>query len=369
MTEIIVTVLDTPIGPVALYSESDTGSIDEQLLKKAPFRSNLSLSLMEEDSSLENADAVLPFSEMNKTGYCYYFYIPSKNQRGRNICAIIYLLPIEQNFELYKIIPILKTHIAAIAKKIIKEYTFEQNKSLPKSIQESFQDILHRKQLIEKLPEPSISQIHASIQRLSEELTGNWDYLIKKIDRNLESVIFDVIIEQPLFIASNSSVLVKLAMASLEYFTPKKKLLKGFMEDYVENIDNLELDLIGINKKMVSKVKHYTIIDLDKENVINYTNRNHFKEFLKSLRGLKSLKEFELQIKHFLDQLYSKATELVDIFNQTPLDNDKIKDFQKNLDKDELEAIIEITAKRNPLISTMLKESMGKKVSSWLGDF
>ena len=141
------------------------------------------------------------------------------------------------------------------------------------------------------------------------------------------------------------------------------------MEEVVDDINTIELDVIGINRELISQIKHFTVIDLDKEKVINYSNHNFFKTFLKSLKGLKSLREFEQQIKDFLDKLYQKATELVEIFNQTPIDTNKIKEFEKKLDKDELEAIIEITAKRNPLISTMVKESMGKKVSSWLGDF
>ena len=40
---------------------------------------------MEEDATLENADAVLPFAEMGRTGYCYYFYIPSKSEKGKNM--------------------------------------------------------------------------------------------------------------------------------------------------------------------------------------------------------------------------------------------------------------------------------------------
>ncbi|MHA1990922.1 MAG: hypothetical protein ACW981_08265 [Candidatus Hodarchaeales archaeon] len=369
MPEIIVTILDSLTGPATVYSVSNQGSIEEHLITKVSVRSNLSLSLMEEDSTLENADAVLPFSEMGRTGYCYYFYVPSKSEKGKNICAIIYLLPSSQNFELYKNIPLLKPRLSVIGKQIINEYIFETKRELPKSIQNSLKNIVTGKQLVEVSMEPSITQIHANIQRLTEELTGNWDYLIRKVNKNLESVIFDIIIERPVFIASNSSVLIKFAMASLEYFTSRRKLNKGFIEEYIDDIETAELDLIGINRDLALKIKHYTLIDLDKEKIINYTNRTHFKDFLKSLKGLKTLGEFEQQINYFLDQIFSKATELVDIFSVSPLDDNRLKDFQKNLEKDELEAIVEITAKRNPLISSLLKENMGKKVSDWLNDF
>jgi len=149
MPEIIVSILDSLTGPVTLFSASNQGLIDEHLITKVSIRSNLSLSLMEEDTTLENADAVLPFSEMGRTGYCYYFYIPSTSQKGRNICAIIYLLPSSQNFELYKSIPILKPQLSVIGKEIITGYIFEAKKELPKSIQNSLKNIVAGKRCSE----------------------------------------------------------------------------------------------------------------------------------------------------------------------------------------------------------------------------
>ena len=65
MIELIVSVLDTPVGPMSIYESSDYGSIDPELAKKVMLRCLLSFSLLEGPSSqLQQADAVLSFSEM-----------------------------------------------------------------------------------------------------------------------------------------------------------------------------------------------------------------------------------------------------------------------------------------------------------------
>ena len=366
MIELIVSVLDTPVGPMSIYESSDYGSIDPELAKKVMLRCLLSFSLLEGPSSqLQQADAVLSFSEMERIGYCYVFQIPGKNPKGKNTCTIAYLLPATESGGLYQRVPILKPQISSIANHIMKEYQYEPDKKLSRSVQSALIQLSQGQQSLFSGSVPSLEKVQSQI--IITRFTGSWQFLIKKYSKDkLDNVLFDLFIEKPIYIASDSRVMTELAIASLEYFCPQRTLKKLFLTDEIVDPLDIGADIISISSKMKNEIKNYIVIDLDKDKILNSSPKNVFKEFLRGFREDMPQFQVEARINQFVTNLQNNVSTLTELITKIPYDVQQLRDFDKKLQADEKEYALEMIVKRNPQLATTIKKKSGK---SWLDDF
>ena len=366
MIELIVSVLDTPIGPMSIYESSDYGSVDPELAKKVMLRCLLSFSLLEGPSSqLQQADAVLSFSEMERIGYCYVFQIPGKNPKGKNTCAIAYLLSATESGGLYQRVPILKPQMSSIANQITKEYQYEPDKKLSRSIQSALVQLSQGQQSLFLGSVPSLEKLKSQI--VTTRFTGSWQFLIKKYSKDkLDNVLFDLYIEKPIYITSDSRVMTELAVASLEYFCPQRTLKKLFLTDEIINPLDVGVDIIGVPGKMRNDIKNYVVIDLDKDKILNSSPKNTFKDFLKGFREDMPQFQVEDRIKQFANKLQQNISTLSELLSKQPQDVQALRDFDKKLQPDELEYTLEMVAKKSPQLTSAIKKRSSK---SWLDDF
>ncbi|MFV2016162.1 MAG: hypothetical protein ACC656_12080, partial [Candidatus Heimdallarchaeota archaeon] len=131
MVDLIVSFNDPLKGPTALMHENTDGNKDPALPLKVAVKSQLTLSLMDKEFTIKEADAVLPLD--NKIAFCFLFTVNS--DKGPITGSISYILPQSENVNLYRMIPSLKEKLSIISGKF-KKWTYKSElTSLPKEFQ------------------------------------------------------------------------------------------------------------------------------------------------------------------------------------------------------------------------------------------
>ena len=100
LVEVIFAVNDPLKGPNTVLYES-TETKDQNLALKVPVKAQLTLSLMDKDATIQTADAVLPFPDLQKTAFSLLFTLNSEGS-GKVTGSISYLVPQNDNINLYK---------------------------------------------------------------------------------------------------------------------------------------------------------------------------------------------------------------------------------------------------------------------------
>ena len=253
--------------------------------------------------------------------------------------------------------PILKNQLVSIANQISKDYQYEPDRKLSKSIQSTLVQLSQGQQSLFLGSVPSLEKVQSQV--VTTRFTGSWEFLLKKFPKDkLNNVLFDLFIEKPIYIASDSRVMIELAIASLEFFCPKKRNLKKlFLTNEIINPLDAGVDLITIPNKMKDEIKNYIVIDLDKEKILNSSSKNAFKKFLKEFREDMPQNQVEDRVNKFSIQLESNTSTLAEILSRKPPNSQALIDFSKSLQPDEKEYALEMIAKRNPqLVGSIIKK-------------
>ena len=365
MVDVIFAVNDPKRGPTALYYETTSDEKDPSLPLKVAIKSQLTLSLMDRDAVVNQSDAVLPFADIKKISFSYLFTMNAET--GQITGSISYLVPQSENINLYRKIPSLKAKMQEISNKILN-WKYKSDSQIPPEYNSILHEILHFDQ--EAIEKKTEAQIEITTQRAS----GTPDYLLKKIKKHLEFVLFNLLVEKTIIVTGRSKIAVEYAIASLDFLTPHRELKKIiFSEEFVDPKTLPEkVDVIGvssIHEKMY--MKEYVVIDVDKFEIKGELkgNKNYFKDFINKIKNLDST-TIQQDLRIFVSNLLESTHEITDLFaTNEQIEKDQINAITKNLKPDEREALIEISATYNPLIANKIRNDLASKVTGWLDDF
>ena len=258
MVDVIFAVNDPRRGPTSLYYESTSDVKDPSLPLKVAIKSQLTLSLMDRDAVVNQSDAVLPFADIQKISFSFLFTMNSET--GQITGSISYLVPQTENINLYRKIPSLKAKMAEMSK-VFQQWIYKSDSVLPKEFAAKLNEILAFDST-EAIPATK-AQVEITTQRSS----CTPDYLLKKIKKNLEFVLFNLLVEKTIIVTGKSKIAVEYAMASLDFLTPHRDLKKIiFSEEFLDPKSlNDKVDVIGVSSNFEKQYsKDFVVIDVDK---------------------------------------------------------------------------------------------------------
>ncbi len=360
LVEVIFAINDPLKGPNTVLYES-TETKDQNLALKVPVKAQLTLSLMDKDATVQSADAVLPFPDLQKTAFSLLFTLNSDT--GKVTGSISYLVPQTDNINLYKKIPELKEKLDYIVNQL-QNWNYKSDNTLPKNYFDLITDIL----LYET--DQSYKSVDISSLISNEKSTGAPDYLIKKINKNLEHLFFELYVGRPVIVMGKSKIAVEYAMATLEFLTPKKTLRKIiFSEEYIDPANFLDkVDVIGVSSNHEKKYREYLVVDVDRFEIKNAKGKKElFKKFMDDLIRIPASMAIQDIIK-FTDHLDELQKSLVDIANQSNFSEAEVKKFLKTLTYDEATALMDIESVLHPTTSKGLTQQFSGKLSSWIDE-
>ena len=366
MVDLIVSFNDPLRGPTALMHENTDGHKDASLPLKVAVKSQLTLALMDKEAAIKTADAVLPFPDLQKISFSYLFTVNSES--GPITGSISYIVPQSENINLYRMIPTLKEKISNITNKF-QEWTYKSGSNLPKN----YQNLLTTSLLSGEKEE--VKEVKPGEIDINTDLaTGSPDYLLKKVKKNLEFVIFDLFTEKPVIITGKSKFAIEYGMATLDFLIPHKRLRKiMYSENFVdpEKFKN-QVDLIGVSSDHEKKYsKDYVIVNVDKFDIKGLTKgkKNYFKNFINKIKEL-DINNAKQDVNVFTSNLLKSTESVVELFaTKEDVSKEEIEELTKGLEADEKEAVTEIAASYNPLIAEKIRVNLSERVTGWMDDF
>ncbi len=365
MVDVIFAVNDPKRGPTSLYYETTSEDKDPSLPLKVAIKSQLTLSLMDRDAVVNQSDAVLPFADIQKISFSFLFTMNSES--GQITGSISYLVPQSENINLYRKIPSLKEKMQEISKTFLG-WNYKSGSTLPKEFLPYLEEILNFE------PGAKKPVTTAKVEITSQRASGTPDYLLKKVKKNLEFVLFNLLVEKTIIVTGKSKIAVEYAMASLDFLTPHRELNKIiFSEDFIDPKTLTDkVDVIGVSSNHEKLyLKDYVVINCDKFEIKGDMkgNKKFFKEFIDKIKNLDST-TIQQDLRIFVNNMLESTHQITDLFaTNEKVEKEQINAITKNLKPDEREALIEISATYNPLIADKIRTDLASKVTGWLDDF
>ncbi|MFW9992099.1 MAG: hypothetical protein ACFFD4_08545 [Candidatus Odinarchaeota archaeon] len=359
--DIIFSVFDNELGPIPIFS---TKKGDYNFGLKIAFKSQLTLSMIDIDK-FESTEAVLPFPDIKKIAYVYLFVIKTPfSPRTESIASLSYVINVDDQLDLYKRIPILRKQVTSIASTIMEEYTYRKKEALSEKminlITSYGSDLTSGIDTME-------SELTAKKIRMRESKEGNLDYLLKKINKGLDTAMHALLVENPVVVVGDDPIRVSIVVGSLELLVPFKIVRK--IDFTVSYINPKEADIIGTDESLgkVYSKKGLVCVKVDKGKVEGGKKSKYLNNFLKELKKLNE-EEAKNLIEKEISTILSKAHELTEICNVSQPSEEEIKNFRKQLASDELELILAIATNYNPLIAEHMKREVTEAYAEWLGE-
>jgi hypothetical protein len=346
-------------GPRTVLYETTDNTKDQNLSLKVPVKAQLTLSLMDKDSTIKIADAVLPFPDLQKTSFSFLFTMNSESM-GQITGSISYLVPQSENINLYKKIPDLKEKLTYIVSEI-QNWHYKSDSSVPKNIFDV---------IVQTLLYETDKGYKSDLPITSEKSTGAPDYLIKKINKNLEHLFFELYVGRPVIVTGKSKIAVEYAMATLDFLTPKKNLKKLiFSEDFIDPVTYVnKIDIFGISSAHEKKYKDYLVIDVDKFEIKGAKGKKtYFKKFMDDIIRIPASSAVQDIIK-FIDHLDAQIAKLENILSESSDAETQVKEFLKGLSFDEANSLMEIASVLHPSTSKGIGQLVSSKMSSWIDE-
>ena len=360
LVDVIFAVNDPLKGPNTVFYES-TESKDPSLALKVPVKAQLTLSLMDKDATVRVADAVLPFPDLSKTAFSFLFTMNGESSKITG--SISYLVPQSDNINLYKKIPELKEKLNFIVNQL-QNWIYKTGSDLPKN----YYDLISAVLLYETDTSYKVGDLSSLIT--TENSTGAPDYLIKKINKNLEHLFFELYVGKPIIVIGKSKIAVEYAMATLDFLTPTKTLRKIiFTEEFIDlaNFPN-KVDVIGVSSVHEKKYKDYLIVDVDKFEIKGARGKKqYFKNFMDDMIRIPASMAVQ-DILKFINHLDELRKTLEDMVRKNRSESD-IKAYLKTLKYEEASCLMEIEAILNPPSSKGFAQQFSGRLSSLIDEF
>ncbi|MHA2246721.1 MAG: hypothetical protein ACXADY_17390 [Candidatus Hodarchaeales archaeon] len=349
--DVIFSVFDQKKGPVILYSSL------EQLenAKKVAVRSFIAIGAMEEKEDLSGKHAVVPIPTLNKIAFYYMFRVDKKDTSGNTSCwaTIGYMNESTDSIDFYRTLPLIQENIQKIVVLIQKNFTYsEKDNKLKKIIIESMTSLQTPMQ--EKpvgtgsTPDSAIIAEETTTQVVLEDFKiGDLAFLFEYLPQDLDKVIYSLMLEDPVIIVGNIRDIVQKVVASLEFVVPHRLLTKQYLTNYIEP-KGKDLLICSSHVNFLKKYKNFTSINVDNRQV---TSKIKGVPSITNLINTLQIAPKETQktvIHRYVDNLLSKAAELMELCEKEQIGRDEIRNFRGDLKGDELNVVIAIVRKYSP---------------------
>ncbi|MFQ5981508.1 MAG: hypothetical protein ACE5OZ_25475 [Candidatus Heimdallarchaeota archaeon] len=287
---------------------------------------------------------VISFPNINRTGLASFF--PRQNPESTTSAIILLFDEIDQ-VSLYKHSPSLSKRLIEISDKLASQWsaaTLEPG---------YFQDLL------------AMGRFHIETKKRFDRDSVSFQLLRKISKKNLDRVVRNVIVGQQVVLAGDP-ILAELAVRTLEAFALHRviSIELGAREKSAANIATTSRDHIS----------EYTdptvVVDLEKAKVIGGTSSKFCARLLKAIQKKSRLDAISL-VETEVKRIVTQATTLADLAQDGETHEDRLKQFNKELQEDSLEIVTEIAAAANPLIRQGIRQTSEaiSSVESYLAKF
>ncbi|MFW9904996.1 MAG: hypothetical protein ACFFFH_11730 [Candidatus Thorarchaeota archaeon] len=353
---VLFTVFDQKQGlSVPIYY---SGAIGQEEANHIARRSQMTLTMMS-SADLETAEAILPFSGLNKLGFILLFQIRQTNPNGLCVASLFYIVPQEQQVFLYNKVPFLKYKAEDLASKIKLQYVYTGSLSFPKDLAQA----LSNWQVTEKEATAEIQIIEKRVVLSKKKEGGSIKFFISQVRKNEDRVLGALFRGQPIFVTGQSDILVDLMVHSLDMIVPHVNLRKvSYTKDI---IDPANADIIGISLDLVKNYPNEVLVNIDKKQIKNGQPCSYSKKLIKQLR--KNPDNMDAIIKESTENLLKVAGALTEAFSYSEDEkNARLNEIQNAYERDLIEVAAEIGAQRNPLIREVLLQHISARFLDWM---
>jgi hypothetical protein len=353
---VLFTVFDQKQGlSVPIYY---SGAIDQEQANHVARRSQMTLTMMS-SADLETAEAILPFSGLDKLGFILLFQIRKTNPDGVCVASLFYIVPQEQQVFLYNKVPFLKFKAEDLANKIKQQYVYTGSTGFPKDLAQVLSDW----QVTEKEATAEIQIIEKRVILSEKKEGGSVEFFLSQVRKNEDRVLGALFRGRPVFVTGQSDILVDLMVHSLDMVVPHVNLRKvSFTKDI---IDPAYADIIGISQDLVKNYPNEVLVDIDKKQIKNGQPCSYSRKLLKRLR--KNPGNMDTIVKKSTENLLRVAGLLVEAFSYSEDEKDaRLTEIQNSHDRDLIEVAAEIGAQRNPLIREVLLQQVSARFLDWM---
>jgi len=353
---VLFTVFDQKQGlSVPIYY---AGAIDQEEANHVARRSQMTLTMMS-SADLETAEAILPFSGLDKLGFILLFQIRQTNPDGVCVASLFYIVPLDQQVFLYNKVPFLKFKAEDLANKIKQQYVYTGSMSFPKDLAQMLSDW----QVTEKEATAEIQIIEKRVILSEKKEGGSVEYFITQIRKNEDRVLGALFRGRPIFVTGQSDILVDLMVHSLDMIVPHVNLRK--VSYTKEIIDPAYADIIGISGDLVKNYPNEVLVNIDKKQIKNGQPCSYSKKLMKHIR--KNPNNIDAIVKESTENLLKVAGALVEAFSYSEEEKEsRLNEIQNRYDRDLIEVAAEIGAQRNPLIREVLLQQVSTRFLDWM---
>lgn len=321
-------------------------------------RSQMTLTMMS-SADLETAEAILPFSGLNKIGFILLFQIRQTNPDGVCVASLFYIVPQEQQVFLYNKVPFLKFKAEDLANKIKQQFVYTGEVSFPKDLAAVLSDW----QVTEKEATAEIQIIEKRVILSEKKEGGSVEFFLSQVRKNEDRVLGALFRGRPVFVTGESDILIDLMVHSLDMIVPHVNLRK--VSYTKEIIDPAYADIIGISKDLVRNYPKEVLVDMDKRQIKNGEPCTYSKKLIKQLR--KNPHNTDRIVRESTEKLLRVAGLLVEAFSYSEEEKDiKLNEIQSTYERNLIEVAAEIGAQRNPLIREVLLQQVSARFLDWM---
>lgn len=338
-----------------------SGGIDNNEATHVARRSQMTLTMMS-TAEVETAEAILPFSGLNKLAFILLFQIRQANSSNpKCVASLSYIVSQDQQVFLYNKVPFLKFKAEELANQIQQNYVYTGDLKFPKELAK----ILTGWRVTEREAIAEIQIIEKRIILSEKKGGGSVEFFLSQVKKNEDRVLGAIFRNRPVFVTGGSDVLVELMVHSLDALVPHINLRKvSFTRDV---IDPSSADIIGISKDLVKNYPDEVLVNMDKRKMKNGEPCVYSKKLIKTLR--KNPDEANNLVNDSTEKLLRVAGMLVEAFSYSEDEKErKIEEIQKRYDSSLVEVAAEIGALRNPLIREVLLQRVSARFLDWMGD-
>ncbi|MFX0212063.1 MAG: hypothetical protein ACFFDT_39185 [Candidatus Hodarchaeota archaeon] len=338
-----------------------SGGISKEEASHVARRSQMTLTMMS-TTDLETAEAILPFSGLDKLGFILLFQIRQANDTESTcIASLSYIVPLDQQVFLYNKVPFLKFKAEELANKIKQNYVYTGALKFPKELGKALADW----RVTEREATTEIQIIEKRVIYSEKKEGGSVKFFLSQMRKNEDRVLGALLRSRPVFVTGGSDILIDLMVHSLDMFVPHVNLRKvSYTKDI---IDPAYADIIGISKNLVKNYPNEVLIDMDKKQIKNGESCAYSKKLINELR--KNLDITAPIVKESTEKLLKVSGMLVEAFSYPEAEKEgRINEIQKSYDSSLVEVAAEIGAQRNPLIRELLLQRVSARFLEWMGD-
>ena len=248
--KVCFSIFDDTVGTRALYFENLT----EEEAQKLSIRMLMGAAATD---ILREASAVMPLHDIGGVAYSFFFGVPCKSKRSPvTMACLTYVIPEEQQTQLYTKVPVLNYHSSTVAKQISGLMLYEPGYQLDESLK---QRIAKWAENISSILETKADAM-AGVQTIEIVRSAAAPYFFMRlVNKGADRVVHALLLGKPVIVIC-SKEMVKPFLSSLQSFQPRRELLVSlFPASYVPPD---QFDVLFATPELISNYPDNVIVDL-----------------------------------------------------------------------------------------------------------